>query len=81
MKRYRLIHEYSLEIQSKSEYRFEEAGEVILSPKIGKVFLHWYSPSGKLSSTFTLDSYLLCSTPVVLVNNTEENARVQVIKI
>ena len=81
MKRYRALARYDLRVRPNSEYEFTEAGELILAPNVGKVFLHWTTKSGKLATTFTLDGSTLVSTPVKLVNSSEDWAIVQVTEI
>jgi hypothetical protein len=81
MKKYRRIASWTLRIRPKEEYRFDELGEVILAPDIGSPFLHWYTPNNKLSATTTLDEHMVVSTPVRIVNGSDDFILVNVIEI
>lgn len=81
MKKYRRLATRTLSIRPKDEYRFEALGEVILSPNVGTPFLHWYTSKGNLAATTTLDKHMLVSTPVRVINGSENIALVEVIDI
>jgi hypothetical protein len=81
MKKYRRLGAWTLRISPKSEYRFEELGEIILAPNVGTIYLHWYSIKGNLTATATLDEHMLVSTPVRVINNSEDITLVNVVEI
>ena len=81
MTKYRRLAAWTLRISPKKEYCFEDLGEVVLSPNIGTTYLHWYSVKGNLTATATLDEHMIVSTPVRVVNNSEDIILVNVIEI
>ena len=81
MKKYRRIASWTLRISPKKEYCFEDLGEVVLSPNVGTTYLHWYSVKGNLTATATLDEHMLVSTPVRVINNSEDITLVNVVEI
>ena len=72
---------WTLSVSPKDEYHFEGLGEVILAPNVGNPFLHWYTPKGNLAATTTLNEHMLVSTPVRVVNGSEQSMLVEVIEI
>jgi hypothetical protein len=81
MKKYRNLAKWTLRIRPQTEYQFENPGEFILIPNVGKPHLHWYSNKGNLSATYTLNDVMLISTPVRVLNNSDEFVLVDVIEI
>lgn len=81
MKRYRRVEEQQLMLSPEKEFNYSREGEVILIPKSGKVFLHWYSKHGNLATTYTLDSATVCSSPVRIINRSNELAIITLIEL
>lgn len=81
MKKYRRLPAWTLNVPPKNEYEFEGLGEVILTPNVGNPFLHWYTPKGNLSATTTLNEHMLISTPVRVVNGSDQIMLVEVIEL
>lgn len=83
MKKYRTMTQQQLLLSPKKEYNYSRQGEAILISKNGKVFLHWYSKHGNLSTTYTLEENhaLLCQSPVQIINGSDELAVVNLIEL
>ena len=56
-------------------------GAILIPETTGRIFLHWFSSTGKLQNTFTLHQPTQIYKPVKLINGTDKTISIKVVYI
>jgi hypothetical protein len=80
--KYRALKNNYIKLDANKDILLDAGDGVVLVPELGnKVYAHWLTDSGKITTTYTIDYATLVSQKVKLINAQNTPIRIHCIEI